>query len=992
MDLRKTGAAEATAGGIANTGYIGEINLSTGAPVRTRYLRQVARIAPPALVGRDAELAELARFCTGPEHAGRYAWWRAGAWAGKSALMSWFALHPPPGVRVVSFFVTARLAGQDHRGAFIENVLEQLATLLGTPLPPLLTESTSESHLLGMLDEAAEACEQRGERLVLLVDGLDEDRGVTVEPDDYSIAGLLPHVPRAGMRVVVSGRLNPPVPGDVPDSHPLRDPAIVRHLAVSPSATALRSEMQRELRKLLRGPQLPLVGLLTAAGGGLTARDLAELTGGNVRAIADDLGTVAGRSFALRNSTWRSAETYLLGHEELHAMATDYLGDALADHRERLHEWAEDYRDRGWPESTPEYLLRGYFRVLDATGDFHRMVACATDSNRADRMLEVSGADQAALAEITAVEDALLSRPEPDITTMARLAVHRERLTERNTTIPITLPAAWARLGEASRAEALAGSISDPGRQAQALALVAEALAETGRLEHASDVVARVEGLVHLVQEPTHRATANAYLVRALVPLGRLDGAAALFRQARQSNALVTAAERLVPALVHASGVEWTRQFVDSLDDKNRKVHALLALARVSGDGDPVRAVVTLMSTGHPVANQVVTVSRLAATIADLPRHEADRLVESLDPRLVSPAAIATGRALIAASAGDPQAAMEIVRGRNFETCVALLGALPWEPDHADVLLGRIPLPDGVARATGALAAAVARAGELDRAVRLALEAGTPDALIDVATSVVGSDPALAAELVSAAQDRVRLRPAPLATVGTWCALMRAAFNSGDTAVIRDMRARADRVIAEIPDGHVFPDVVELVAWTGRTAQAERLAEALADLADRLDARNLIEEVFGTTALATRDGSEEEWIEDALRGVDDDQRREVLTTAEEGGAARLNLLMHDDHRQVQVPVILADAGATALAEELAWHVPQVDDRARVWSALALHTTLGPTGRPTAYLMKLRPWRQALTAIAAHHPTALTAIAAEIDRIRTRWHGLATKAG
>jgi hypothetical protein len=43
-------------------------------------------------MGREEELAELAAFC---QEAGGYRWWRAPAWAGKSALMSWFVLHPP---------------------------------------------------------------------------------------------------------------------------------------------------------------------------------------------------------------------------------------------------------------------------------------------------------------------------------------------------------------------------------------------------------------------------------------------------------------------------------------------------------------------------------------------------------------------------------------------------------------------------------------------------------------------------------------------------------------------------------------------------------------------------------------------------------------------------------------------------------------------------------------------------------------------------------
>jgi len=68
--------------------------------------------------------------------------------------MSTFVLHPPARVRVVAFFITARLGAQDTRKAFTEVVLEQLAALLGQDLPPL-TAATRDAHLLGMLEQAA---------------------------------------------------------------------------------------------------------------------------------------------------------------------------------------------------------------------------------------------------------------------------------------------------------------------------------------------------------------------------------------------------------------------------------------------------------------------------------------------------------------------------------------------------------------------------------------------------------------------------------------------------------------------------------------------------------------------------------------------------------------------------------------------------------------------------------------------------------------------
>jgi hypothetical protein len=81
-----------------------------------------------------------------------------------------------------------RLAAQNDRTAFVENVLEQLLALLGEAMPPLLTDSISEVKLLASIKAAADSCRARGERLVLLVDGLDEDRGM----HEHSIAAMLP--------------------------------------------------------------------------------------------------------------------------------------------------------------------------------------------------------------------------------------------------------------------------------------------------------------------------------------------------------------------------------------------------------------------------------------------------------------------------------------------------------------------------------------------------------------------------------------------------------------------------------------------------------------------------------------------------------------------------------------------------------------------------------------------------------------------------------
>ncbi|CAM5451301.1 hypothetical protein STANM309S_05711 [Streptomyces tanashiensis] len=470
-------------GGDAGVVVTGDVHLTSAAPpVRSAYWEQVRRIAPDRLVGREAELAELAAFClaqgAGPDSGPAYTWWRAGAWAGKTALLSWFALNPPPGVCVVPFFVTARLGAQNHVGAYVDVLLEQLAELAGEGLPALLTEATREAHLLRLYRSAAEACAARGSRLVLLVDGLDEDRGVTTGPDAHSIAALLPY----DLPVIASGRLNPPLPGDVPDTHPLRDPSIVRLLAPSPEARAIRVEAERELKYLLEAGGLPhdLLGLLVAAGGGLTADDLAELTGAVPYRIRDVLRTGPGRTFAVR------AGRYLVAHEELQVRAEEMLGAReSARHRTALHAWADRWRACDWPEETPAYLLDGYFPLLRAAGDLTRMVECALDGPRQDRLLAATGGDLAALTEIGTAEAALIDAGVPDFLDFLRIVIVREELTGRSDCIPPTLPWAWAELGRYERAEGLARSIISDDWRAQALVDVARRLHRAGRREDA---------------------------------------------------------------------------------------------------------------------------------------------------------------------------------------------------------------------------------------------------------------------------------------------------------------------------------------------------------------------------------------------------------------------------------------------------------------------------------------------------------------------------
>ncbi|MFC9005640.1 P-loop NTPase family protein [Streptomyces microflavus] len=555
-----SGEARAVSGGVAVSGVVhGDVAVHAPAAARSGYRQQVLRIAPPELAGRQAELDELAAFCTAPDRAS-YVWWRAPAWAGKTALMSWFALHPPQSVKIVPFFITARFAGQSDRAAFIEVVGEQLAELLGQPTPVYLTEATREGHLLAMLEEAAYQCQRRGERLVLLVDGLDEDRGVTTGPDAYSIAALLPARPPAGLRVIVAGRPHPPIPADVPEHHPLHDPGIVRPLGGSPHATAVRADCERELVRLLRGTpeERDLLGLVTAAGGGLSKSDLAELTGCDAWEVTQHLRAVTGRTFTARAGRAQLAaepgtdtsEVYVLGHEELQSTALTMLGrDRLVGYRGRLHDWAGTYRDRGWPPATPEYLLRGYARLLRVTADLPRAVTYATDCARHDRLRDFTGGDADALAEIGAAQALVLASEDPDLVLVAVLAAHRQRLVDRND-YPRRLPAVWAAVGQPDRAEALARGIDDPDSASAALAEIATTVGFAGDRARAARLADAIQGLDGGSDMACWRARRMAAVAEAAGAAGDRDRAAALDRA--MDTVLAWAPDREKPLVLAA--------------------------------------------------------------------------------------------------------------------------------------------------------------------------------------------------------------------------------------------------------------------------------------------------------------------------------------------------------------------------------------------------------------------------------------------------------
>ena len=856
--------------------HVRNMYLDSGPALHSAYLEQVGRIAPVQLHDRDTDLAELAAFCTEPGR-GPYAWWRAPAWAGKTALMSWFVLHPPPRVQVVSFFVTARYKGQDNRDAFIYEVMAQLADLLEQPVPTYLPEDRRELYLLRMVDQAVKKCR----RLVLVVDGLDEDRGVTTGPDAYSIAALLPSRPPAGLLIIVAGRPDPPIPADVPDDHPLRDPAIVRVLARSRSADVVRADMQRELKRLLHGDQAQrdLLGLVAAAGGGLSAEDLAELTELPLYEIEENLRAVAGRTFTRRASHWQPDTTpsvYVLGHEELQTAATAFLGQVtLKEYRERLHAWADGYRRRGWPAKTPQYLLRGYFRLLRDSADIPRLIACAVDQVRHDRMLDITGGDTAALAEITDAQDLLLHLEEPDLQALARLNVHRSSIAERNAHVPPILPTAWAMTGNLERAEALARAITGPNQQAQALAGLAKIAAGMGDLDRATT-------LAQSITDRSQQARTLAALTEAAVRAGDLD----------RAWALADRAEAVAQAIT----------------DPSQQAQALAALARAAGAGDLDRAEALTQKIGEASqqAQALAALARAAAGAGDVDRakalaNRAEAVAETTNLYQRARALAVAAEAM--AEAGDLDRAEALAQKITEEfqqaEAVAMLvkaAAGAGDLDRAEALARKITRRPEQALALAALAKAAAGAGDLHRAKATAQRAEALTASIEEA-SKWAQVLAMLWEAAAGAGDL------------DWAkALAERVVVTAQATAERSRQAQALAALAEAAAAAGDPALGE--ALTQRITDPEQPAQRLAALAKASAGAGDLDR---PRALA-------EWAEMAARTITNpDQRSQMLAVLAKAAAGAGDIdraeaaarAITDPDLRARILAVLAEAAARA---------------------------------------------------------------------------------
>jgi hypothetical protein len=437
------------------------------------YKAEALALLPERLLDRETEQAELIDLTKSDG----YVRYQGSPWAGKSALMAWLVMNPPPSTKIACFFVNSRIPGESDSNAFTRAMVRQLANIASLEIGSEIPDEARSGQLAYILSRAAEAVSSSNQRLVLVIDGLDEDQG-----HSPSIAYTLPRRLPVGVRIIVSSRPYPPLPSDVPGDHPLRD-CMSHTLEPSPHAIKIRDNAEYEItRHLTISKHRDVIGLLVAAGGGgLSSRDLAELTGAQSgTAITDLMCTELGRIIDVLPWSRQPAQSaWMLAHDMLLRTARDRLAEELPRYLEQINQWADHYRQEHWQASTPDYLLHSYTHMLLRVGDLGRAVELAIDRRRHELVLMRTNADALTLNEIASVQLSLRQGNNPDLRSLARIALHKFSIGARSAALPDNLPIVWAELGDLDRGEALARTIVWPEERALTLVDVAYRIAST---------------------------------------------------------------------------------------------------------------------------------------------------------------------------------------------------------------------------------------------------------------------------------------------------------------------------------------------------------------------------------------------------------------------------------------------------------------------------------------------------------------------------------
>jgi tetratricopeptide (TPR) repeat protein len=864
-------------------GSPGVLSLATSPTERQLTVRRAqsaaARVAPDVLVARDAQLERLADFAASAD---RWRWITGEAFAGKSALLAWFALHPPDETDVAACFLRRIRAGENTFEYAVDVLSRQLAVLGDRPGYQSATYASERlDDFLDLLSEAADACRARGRRLLLLVDGLDEYQasgpGLGLDcwiPDESALPD--------GAQLLVSSRQGTHLP--LPKNHPLWNSIDV--IPPSEAAKDLQEQATRELEAAVGDAAgdlaLPTLTCLVAAETGLTAPELTALLrkrgrDPDVSEVCRPLDTAFHRTLALQADLDHPDDVvYTFAHVSLLSAASALVRADLPAYRSLLDSWADEYADLGWPPETPRYLHLPYTAQLTARAQatesqaecrdlVDRAYRVVSHRHRQGRVLARSGNPGLADQEITDTQQILLgtrerSELDPDeiLYRLAVLAFRRKPLTGHAAQIVADVVGVWARCGRADAAVTLAEHIHDGRQRDDALVRVARTLAALRQ-------TSRALGVTDVIEDVHARDDALLDVIGAFRVMGDVDRAiettARLSDRDHRSSALAQIAE----ALAASGDADAARDVARRIEDPRQRDLALLPVVRVlagRGDlGDAVATAADIADTGLQVralvafAEQAVTDGSTAQAVecavarAEPPGLAATALTEIARALATSGAVVAgigaAEQAVVAASgieaAGDKARALlaisnVLTRARGSGSALAATEQTLAAAHHVDD-------PNERARAYIGVARAFAEAGHAQHAVEVVQLVDAPYmrarafAEVALALAVTGSADA-ALETPERIDD-----PSVRASSFTDCA--RAFARVGlqpETAAAADGAARAVSDI-EHPD-HRARALVDLAELLAAHVSLERALES----ADGIDSPSL--RAYGVLVVA----------------------------------------------------------------------------------------------------------------------------------------------
>ncbi len=813
----------------------------------TRARRAAEALAPQVLIGRSAELAALEDFADSDK---RWRWIQGDAFAGKSALLAWFAVHPPGSVDVVACFLR-RTIGENAADYALDVLTRQLALLAdrrGYRPPQFLSERAND--FADLLDEAARACAERGRRLLVLIDGLDEYDPTTT---GFDLAAWLPDastLPDHAMLLVAS-RAGADV--HLPGAHPLFGHA--QPITASDAATEIRRAARKELERALRTPArfvFPLVGFLAVADGGLTASELRVLLkrrgrDADVSEIEALLGSSLGRSLIwLPDLDNAGAQMHAFAHNTLLTEARVLVAADLATYEDLYDQWAGDYIERDWPIDTPRYLLRPYTRELarrardPATPSsrcraaIDQLFMVVAHHSRSLRLFERTGNPAVPDQEIVAAQHTIVDTRDRSgldydevIFRLAVLALRRRPLTAVRAGIATGIAAVWARIGRVNAAVDLAAGIDAPELRAAALSGVAAALAGAGQAGQAADAARQAV-----------QAAAGIDMRRSVV----LSGVAATLAGAGQAGqALQTAA---------------------SLDDPDQRALTLSGVAAaLAGAGQAGQALQAVAALDDP-EQRAEALSGVALALLEADLNDPGRLAQVPNGVTLAPpgagqalqAADAAGQVLQAAAALDDPSQRTLA----LSGAAAVLAGTGQAADAAEQALqaaADIRDPGQRAEALSWVALVLAGTGQAADAAEQALQAAADvedpgrraEVLSVVAVALAGAGQAGQALQTAAALDDSRQRAEALSRVA---AVLAGAGQAGQAADAAEQALQTAATPGDPGRAEMLCQVAAVLAGAGLAGQAADAAGQALQAAAALDDPGHREELLSRVAVA----------------------------------------------------------------------------------------------------------------------------------------------